>query len=80
MIRDHPFSDGNKRVCAFLFVLFLRENNLFDQARLNDNGLVALDLLIAESDPKQKDLLVRLVDNLLKYEKSGKYSRSALES
>jgi len=65
VIKDHPFSDGNKRIGAFLFVLFLRENNLLDQSRLNDNGLVALALLIAESDPKQKDLLVRLVMNLL---------------
>lgn len=68
VIKDHPFSDGKKRIGAFLFVLFLRENNLLDQARLNDNGLVALALLIAESDPKQKDLLVRLVVNLLKFE------------
>ncbi len=65
VIKDHPFSDGNKRIGAFLFVLYLRENNLLDQSRLNDNGLVALALLIAESDPKQKDLLVRLVMNLL---------------
>ena len=65
VIKDHPFSDGNKRIGAFLFVLFLRENNLLDQSRLNDNGLVALALLIAESDPKQKDLLVRLIVNLL---------------
>jgi DNA ligase (NAD+) len=68
VIKDHPFSDGNKRIGAFLFVLFLRENSLLEQARLNDNGLVALALLIAESDPKQKDLLVRLVVNLLKFE------------
>jgi DNA ligase (NAD+) len=72
VIKDHPFSDGNKRIGAFLFVLFLRENSLLEQARLNDNGLVALALLIAESDPKQKDLLVRLVVNLLKFEGEGK--------
>lgn len=70
VIKDHPFGDGNKRIGAFLFVLFLRENNLLDQARLNDNGLVALALLIAESDPKQKELLVRLVINLLKFDSS----------
>ena len=69
VIKDHPFSDGNKRIGAFLFVLYLRENNLLEQARLNDNGLVALALLIAESDPKQKDLLVRLVVNLLEFKK-----------
>lgn len=65
VIKDHPFSDGNKRIGAFLFLLFLRGNNLLDQSHLNDNGLVALALLIAESDPRQKDLLVRLVMNLL---------------
>jgi prophage maintenance system killer protein len=71
VIKDHPFSDGNKRIGAFLFVLFLRQNNLLHQARLNDNGLVALALLIAESDPKQKDLLIRLIINLLKFERNN---------
>jgi prophage maintenance system killer protein len=65
VIKDHPFSDGNKRIGSFLFLLFLRENNLLDQSGINDNGLVALALLIAESDPKQKDLLIRLTMNLL---------------
>ena len=65
VIKDHPFSDGNKRIGSFLFLLFLRENNLLDQSGINDNGLVALALLIAESDPRQKDLLVRLILNLL---------------
>ena len=65
VIKDHPFSDGNKRIGSFLFLLFLRENNLLDRSGINDNGLVALALLIAESDPKQKDLLIRLILNLL---------------
>jgi DNA ligase (NAD+) len=65
VIKDHPFSDGNKRIGSFLFLLFLRENNLLDQSGINDNGLVALALLIAESDPKQKELLIRLTMNLL---------------
>lgn len=69
IIKDHPFSDGNKRIGAFLFVLFLRKNDLLEQSGLNDNGLVALALLIAESDPKQKDLLIRLIINLLKFDK-----------
>lgn len=42
VIKDHPFSDGNKRIGSFLFLLFLRENNLLDQSGINDNGLVAL--------------------------------------
>jgi prophage maintenance system killer protein len=66
VIKDHPFSDGNKRIGSFLFLLFLEENGLLEKSGINDNGLVTLALLIAESDPRQKDLLVRLVLNLLK--------------
>ncbi|MFT5699820.1 MAG: prophage maintenance system killer protein [Desulforhopalus sp.] len=66
VIKDHPFSDGNKRIGAFLFLLFLGENNLLEQSGINENGLVALALLIAESDPRQKDLMIRLILNLLK--------------
>lgn len=65
VIKDHPFSDGNKRIGAFFFLLFLRENNLLEHAGINDNGLVALALLIAESDPRHKELLIRLTMNLL---------------
>jgi prophage maintenance system killer protein len=65
VIKDHPFSDGNKRIGAFLFLLFLKENDQLDQSGINDNGLVALALLIAESDPRQKELMIRLVMNLL---------------
>ena len=65
VIKDHPFSDGNKRIGSFLFLIFLRENNLLEQSGINANALVALALLIAESDPKQKDLMVRLIINLL---------------
>lgn len=65
IIKDHPFSDGNKRIGSFLFLVFLQENNLLEQSGINDNGLVALALLIAESDPTQKDLLIRLIMNLL---------------
>lgn len=65
VIKDHPFSDGNKRIGSFLFLLFLQENQLLEGSGFNDNALVALALLIAESDPKQKDLLIRLIMNLL---------------
>jgi prophage maintenance system killer protein len=65
VIKDHPFSDGNKRIGSFLFLIYLRENNLLEQSGINDNGLVALALLIAESDPRQKDLMIRLIMNLL---------------
>ena len=65
VIKDHPFSDGNKRIGSFLFLVFLQENNLLEQSGINDNGLVALALLIAESNPKQKDLMIRLIMNML---------------
>ncbi len=65
MIKDHPFSDGNKRIGSFLFILFLQVNDVLDQQGFNNKGLVALALLTAASDPGQKDLLVRLIMNLL---------------
>jgi prophage maintenance system killer protein len=69
VIKDHPFSDGNKRIGTLLFLEYLRRNGLLlrpnGDVRLADNAMVALALLIAESDPAQKDLMVRLVVNLL---------------
>jgi prophage maintenance system killer protein len=69
IIKDHPFSDGNKRIGSFLFIVFLSRNNyLLDkkgERKFNDNALVALALLIAESDPKQKEVLIKLIMNFL---------------
>lgn len=69
VIKNHPFSDGNKRSGAFLFVDFLHRNGrLFGpdgNPVINDVGLAALALLIAESDPAQKETLIRLVMNML---------------
>jgi prophage maintenance system killer protein len=69
VIKNHPFSDGNKRIAAMLFVDFLNRNGrLFlrsGEAVLNDAGLAALALLIAESHPRDKDVLVRLTMNML---------------
>jgi prophage maintenance system killer protein len=67
-IKNHPFSDGNKRIGSFLFVDFLNRNGrLFrdNEPVINDVGLAALALLVAESDPKDKDVFVRLVMNML---------------
>lgn len=63
IIKDHPFSDGNKRIGCLIFLLYLKMQNAV--IKLNDNGLVALALLVAESDPQQKDLIIRLIVNLL---------------
>lgn len=69
VIKNHPFADGNKRSGAFLFVDFLNRNGrLLDAAGqpvINDIGLAALALLVAESDPAQKDTLIRLIMNML---------------
>jgi prophage maintenance system killer protein len=63
VIKDHPFSDGNKRIGSFLFMLYLREEGMAH--RLNPQALTALALLIAESAPTSKDLMIRLIINLL---------------
>jgi len=69
VIKDHPFSDGNKRIGTLLFLDYLRRNELLlrddGRPRLADNAVVALALLVAESEPAQKELMVRLVLNLL---------------
>ena len=68
MIKDHPYADGCKRIAASLFLEFLDKNNaLFqnEEKRLNDGTLVAITLMIAESKPEEKDVMVKLVMNLL---------------
>ena len=68
VIKNHPFSDGNKRIGSFLFVEFLHRNGRLirnGEAVINDVGLAALALLVAESAPKDKDVMIRLVMNML---------------
>lgn len=69
VVKNHPFTDGNKRSGAFLFVDFLHRNNqLFNvqgQPIINDTGLAALTLLVAESAPAQKETLIRLIMTML---------------
>ena len=67
VIKDHPFVDGNKRIGSFLFLLFLGLNR--EALNFDNKALVALTLLTAASDPVQKDLLIRLIVNLLADEK-----------
>ena len=72
MVKNHPFTDGNKRSGAFLFVDFLHRNGrlLNDQGEMviNNTGLAALTLLVAESDPNQKETLIKLIMNMLSLE------------
>lgn len=68
MIKDHPYADGCKRIAASLFLEFLDRNNalFIDGAkRLSDGTLVAITLMIAESKPDEKDVMVKMVMNLL---------------
>ncbi len=63
VVKDHPFSDGNKRIGSLLFLLYLKQERM--DHRLNPQALTALTLLIAESAPAEKDLMILLVVNLL---------------
>ncbi len=67
--KNHSFSDGNKRIAATLFLWFLNENRILyrpdGSKRLPDNTLVALTLMIAESQPEEKDIMVKVVVNLI---------------
>ncbi len=70
VIKNHSFSDGNKRIGAFLFIWFLEKNkHRFKQTgevKINDNALVALALLVAQSQSEEKELMIQLVVNLIK--------------
>ena len=69
VIKDHPFYDGNKRIGALLFVLFLTINNYHlagnGETKIGDRALTAIALLIAESKPQEKELMVSLICKLL---------------
>ena len=68
-IKDHPFVDGNKRIASFLFIYFLdRTEYLYKEngeKKINDNALTTLALLIAESDPREKETMIRLIRHLI---------------
>jgi prophage maintenance system killer protein len=69
VVKNHSFSDGNKRIAAYLFVWFLEKNGILyredGSKRIADNALVALTLMIAESKPDEKDMMVKVVVNLI---------------
>lgn len=70
VIKNHPFSDGNKRIGAFLFIWFLQRNQHHlktdGELKINDNALAAIALLVAQSDPGQKQLMIHLIMNLIR--------------
>jgi prophage maintenance system killer protein len=63
VIKDHPFADGNKRIGSFLFVSYLARHGL--RHGMTDTALVALALLTAQSEARNKDQIIRLIMNLL---------------
>lgn len=63
VVKDHPFSDGNKRIASLLFLLYLEQEGAVHQ--ITPQALTALTLLVAESAPASKDLMIRLIVNLL---------------
>ena len=69
VVKNHSFTDGNKRIAAALFVWFLDRNKILYKAdgskRIADNALVAITLMIAESQPKEKGIITPLVVNLI---------------
>ncbi|MBR4135455.1 MAG: virulence protein RhuM/Fic/DOC family protein [Bacteroidales bacterium] len=69
VVKNHSFTDGNKRIAATLFIWFLHRNGILYAAdgrkRIADNTLVALTLMIAESRPEEKDVMAKVVVNLI---------------
>lgn len=68
-IKDHPFADGNKRIGSLMFLLYLVQNNYLlnkrGERKINDSALAALALLVAESNPHNKEVMIKLVVNLI---------------
>ena len=69
IIKDHPFIDGNKRIGSIMFIYYLNRNNFLrknsGEKKINDNALTTLALLIAISDPKEKEKMIKIITNLL---------------
>lgn len=69
IVKNHSFSDGNKRIAAAIFIYFMSRNNMIYREdgtkRIADNTLVAITLMIAESRPQEKDIIVKVLVNLI---------------
>ena len=83
VIKDHPFADGNKRIGTLLFLEYLRRHDLLElpdgRPRLANNAMVALALLVAESEARNKELMIRLILNLLEDEDARPVAGSVAE-
>lgn len=66
VVKDHPFMDGNKRSGAFAFIWFLKKAGILDTSKMTPDALTALTLLVAESEPKNKDRIIGLILQLLR--------------
>jgi prophage maintenance system killer protein len=65
VVKNHPFVDGNKRTGAYAFVWFLSRAKILDRERISPSALTAITLLVAESDPKDKERLIGLITMML---------------
>lgn len=72
VVKNHSFTDGNKRIAAWLFVWYLDKNKFLyhrnNTKKITNNTLVALTLMIAESNPKEKELIINIIINLIHVE------------
>ena len=70
IVKDHPFIDGCKRIAASIFLYFLNQNNLLfrdGKKIISDSTLVAITLLLAESKPEEKEIMVNVIMNFLEW-------------
>jgi death-on-curing family protein len=64
IVKNHSFVDGNKRIAAFIFLVFLEKNNYFLYKDISNETLVAITIMIAVSDPRDKESIIKLITNL----------------
>jgi DNA ligase (NAD+) len=64
VIKDHPFLDGNKRTASFLFLLYLKQHGI-DTSKITNEALATLALLVAQSQPRDKEIIVKLILNMI---------------
>ena len=70
IVKDHPFIDGCKRIAASIFLYFLNKNNLLfkgEEKIISDSTLVAITLLLAESKPEEKEIMINVIMNFLEW-------------